>query len=194
MTKVNWNETVFCAIDTETTGVDPEDGDRIIEIAVVPIFQGKLILDKAYVSLINPGGGIRIPANVEKIHGISNKNIKEAPSMEDVFPIIQRYTRELVPVFHNGKFDLMFLDYAAKDIGEFPIDPYYIDTQDMSREIFGTTKTLEWLAKYFSITDKINHRALDDAIVTAHVFIKLANIIGFENISEFVKRWTGAPV
>ncbi len=194
MAKIDWNETVFCAIDTETTGVDPEGGDRIIEVAVVPIFQGKLILEKAYVTLINPGEGIQIPANTEKIHGISNRSIKNAPSMEDVFPTIQRYMRELVPVFHNGKFDLMFLDYAAKDIGEFPVDPYYIDTQDMSKEIFGTAKTLEWLAKYFSITDKINHRALDDAIVTAQVFIKLSGMIGFENINEFVKKWNGAPV
>ncbi|MCD6450173.1 MAG: 3'-5' exonuclease [Thermotogaceae bacterium] len=191
---MDWNETVFCAIDTETTGINPESGDRIIEVAIVPVFQGKLILEKAYVTLINPGEGIVIPANTEKVHGISNETIKMAPSMRDVFPVIQRYMKELVPVFHNGKFDLMFFDYAAKDVGEFPVDPYYIDTQDLSKEVFGAPKTLEWLAKYFSITDRINHRALDDAIVTAQVFIELANMIGVENVSEFIKKWNGAPV
>ena len=186
---LKWEETVFCAVDTETTGVDPERGDRIIEIALVPIYKGRVIVERAYVSLINPM--VKIPALVEKIHGIGNDDISKAPSMEHVYPVIAEYFSGMVPVFHNGRFDLTFLDYAAKEIGAFPLDPYYIDTYEMSRKIFGKPKSLEWLAKRFSITDRINHRALDDAIVTARVFVKLAQMIGYENVGEFLMRWDG---
>jgi DNA polymerase-3 subunit epsilon len=189
---IDWDETVFCAVDTETTGVEPDRGDRIIEIAIVPIYKGKVIVEKAYVSLINPM--IRIPAVIEKIHGISNSEVSKAPSMETVYPTIAKYFSGMIPVFHNGRFDLMFLDYAAKEIGSFPLDPYYIDTYEMSKVVFGKAKSLEWLARYFSVTDKVNHRALDDAIVTARVFVKLSQIIGVRRIGEFLLKWDGIDV
>ncbi len=189
---IDWEETVFCAVDTETTGLNPESGDRIIEIALVPIYKGRLILKKSYVTLINPE--IYIPYDTEKIHNISNEKIKKAPYMKDVFPIIRYYLTNMVPVFHNGKFDLSFLDFSAKDIGEFPINPFYIDTSELALEIFGEYKTLEWLARRFLNSERINHRALDDAIVTGKVFVKLARRIGYENLGKFLKKWSGAPV
>jgi DNA polymerase-3 subunit epsilon len=189
---IDWNETVFCAVDTETTGVEPERGDRIVEVAIVPIYKGKIIVEKAYASLINPM--IRIPAVIEKVHGIGNSEVSRAPSMDYVYPKIAKYFSGMVPVFHNGKFDLMFLDYAAKEIGSFPLDPYYIDTYEMSKAVFRRARSLEWLAKYFSITDRINHRALDDAIVTAKVFVKLSQIIGVKRIGEFLLKWNGVDI
>jgi len=181
---------VFCAVDTETTGVNPDRGDRIIEIALVPVYRGKIILEKAYVTLVNPM--VRIPALVEKVHGIGNSEVVRAPSMDDIFPTIKSYLSNMVPIFHNGKFDLMFLDYAAKEIGSFPIDPTYIDTYEMSSILFGKPRSLEWLARYFSITDKIHHRALDDAVVTARVFLRMAQMIGYERVGEFLLKWNGS--
>jgi len=189
---LDWNETVFCVVDTETTGTDPESGDRIVEVAIVPVYKGKLIIEKSFVSFVNPE--VKIPALIEKVHRIRNSYLKSAPKMREVFPTIRNYLNGMIPVFHNGKFDLTFLDYAAKEIGEFPLSPHYIDTQDLAIEIFGQPKTLEWLAQFFSITDKINHRALDDAIVTAKVFIRLAKMVGINNIGEFLKKWNGALV
>ena len=189
---IKWEETVFCAVDTETTGVDPECGDRIIEIALVPIYKGRVIVERAYVSLVNPM--VRIPALTEKVHGISNRQVMAAPSMDHIYPVIREYFSGMIPVFHNGRFDLTFLDYAAKEIGAFPLDPYYIDTYEMSRKVFGRPRSLEWLARRFSITDRINHRALDDAIVTAKVFVRLAKLVGYENVGEFLMKWSGAEV
>ncbi len=189
---INWQETVFCAVDTETTGVNPEGGDRIVEIALVPIFRGRIIRERAFISLVNPR--VRIPALVEKVHGISNSLVMDAPSMDEVYPRIRDYLRGMVPVFHNGKFDLTFLDYAAKDVGQFPMDLVYIDTQDLSREVFGEVKSLEWMARYFSIAEKISHRALDDALVTAKVFLKLSRRIGEENLGKFTKHWRGKSI
>ncbi len=188
----DWDDTVFCAVDTETTGTDPEKGDRIVEIAMIPIYKGKIIVEKAFVSLVNPM--VRIPALVERIHRISNTSVMEAPSMEEVFPKIREYLSGMVPVFHNGKFDLTFLDFAAKEVGEFPLSPFYIDTHELSAEVFRRPKSLEWLAKRFSLTDRINHRALDDAIVTAKVFIKLVKMIGYENLGKFLRKWNGVLV
>lgn len=182
-----WDEMVFCAIDTETTGIDPLKGDRIIEMAIVPVFRGRIILEKAFHSLVNPRVGI--PALVQKIHGISNSEVMEAPPMEEVFPILRNFIKGTILVLHNAHFDLTFLDFAAKDIGEFPLTVSFIDTQDMTKVIFGRGHTLKWLAKRFGIKDEITHRALDDAIVTAKVFIKLSKIIGYSNVEEFIRRW-----
>ncbi len=189
---IDWYETVFCAIDTETTGVDPEKGDRIVEVALVPIFRGRVIKERAFSSLVNPM--VRIPALVERVHRISNTDVSSAPTMEEIFPEIRDFLRGMIPVFHNGKFDLTFFDYSAKEIGTFPMDIEYIDTQDLSREVFGEVKSLEWLARYFSISDRITHRALDDAIVTAKVFVRLAKRVGYSNIGEFLRKWKGLEI
>ena len=182
-----WDEMVFCVVDTETTGVDPLKGDRIVEIAIVPVFKGKIILEKAFHSLVNPK--VRIPALVQKVHGISNSEVMEAPPMEEVFPLLRSFIRGTILVFHNAHFDLTFLDFAAKEIGEFPLTVSYIDTQDMTREIFGRNHTLKWLTRKLGIRDEIAHRALDDAVVTAKVFVKLSKIVGYSNVDEFVRRW-----
>ena len=189
---MSWEDTVFCAVDTETTGVNPEKGDRIVEIALVPIFKGRIIMERAFITLVNPM--VRIPAFVEKVHGISNSLVVNAPPMDEVYPRVKSFLRGMVPVFHNGKFDLTFLDYAAKDVGQFPMDISYIDTQDLSKEIFGEVKSLEWMARHFSITERISHRALEDAVVTAKVFIRLARKVGEENLGRFVKRWLGRSI
>ncbi len=180
---------MFCAVDTETTGVNPDLGDRIVEIAIVPVYKDRIIVERAYVSLVNPM--VKIPAVVEKVHGIGNSEVVRAPSMDYIYPTIKSYFSSMIPIFHNGKFDLMFLDYAAKEIGALPLDPVYIDTYEMSKIIFGKSRSLRWLARYFSITDKINHRALDDALVTARVFLKMSQMIGYERIGEFLIKWNG---
>jgi len=189
---LSWEETVFCAVDTETTGVNPEDGDRIIEVAMVPIFKGRLILNKAFATLVNPNIGISYGS--QKVHKIGVELLERAPSMREVFPKVRYYLKNMIAVFHNGNFDLTFLDFAAKEVGELPIDVTYLDTQDMASEIFGEKKSLEWLAKKFSLTDRINHRALDDAIVTAKVFLKLAKNLGWENLGKFLKKWKGSTI
>lgn len=180
---------VYCVMDTETTGLKPCYGDRIIEIAIVPIYKKKIIENWIYHSLVNPN--IKIPALTQKIHGISNNEIKNAPSLESVISNVRAYAKDTIFVMHNAQVDLSFIDIATKEIGEFPIEFKYIDTLEICRTLYGKKRSLESLVREFKIADGVPHRALEDAILTAKVFLKFADKIGYNNLKEFVRFWGG---
>ncbi|PLV59219.1 PolC-type DNA polymerase III [Thermotoga sp. KOL6] len=184
-----WNDTLFFVVDTETTGTDPFGGDRIVEIAAVPVFKGKIFMNKAFHSLVNPH--VRIPALIQKVHGITNEEIEEAPDMGTVYENFRDYVKGSVLVFHNANFDLAFLDMMAKETGNFPITNFYIDTLDISEEIFGRPHSLKWLCERLGIKDKIEHRALLDAKVTAKVFVRLIRLLGEHKVDDFIRRKRG---
>ena len=75
---------VFVVVDTETTGSSPLNGDRIIEIAAIPIYHGKIYYELRFHSLVNPQ--ITIPAAISSIHGLKNADVNDEPSMLEVFP------------------------------------------------------------------------------------------------------------
>jgi len=183
---VNWEEIVFCVVDTETTGTDPFSGDRIIEIAAVPVYKGKIYLAKSFHSLVN--SHVRVPALIQKIHGISNDEIESAPDMKEVYESFREYVKDTMLVFHNAEFDLTFLDMMAKDTGNFPLENPYVDTLDLSRELFGKAHSLKWLCEKLKIKGDVKHRALEDAHLTAKVFLRMMSLLGEENIEQFVKR------
>ncbi len=180
---------LFCAMDTETTGTDPFSGDRIIEIAVVPIFKGRILRRSIYHSLINPN--IKIPATIQKVHKITNAQIQNAPEMDQVFEEIRIYFSRAIMVFHRAYFDLTFLDMAAKEIGVLPPAITYVDTQEMSQVIFGEKKSLAWLSERFKLP-KPTHRALEDATVTAKVFLNLSKSLTEAQFQDLIHIWRGS--
>jgi len=186
---VAWDNNVYCAVDIETTGIDPSAGDRIIEIAVVPIYKGKIVQEWTYSSLVNPK--VSIQTYAQSIHKISVKDIESAPGLDEVLSVVRKYSQDTVLVFHNAHFDLTFLDYAAKEIGQLPLDISYIDTLEISKVVYGRRRKLESLAMEMNIPHKVTHRAYDDAFVTANVFIKFFEKFGWETIHEFLRRWMG---
>ncbi len=181
---------VYCVIDIETTGIEPSLGDRIIEVAIVPVYKGKIVEEWIYSSLVNPK--ISIQAYAQRVHKISVKDLDSAPELEEALETVRKYSKGSILVFHNARFDLTFLDYAAKEIGVLPIDVFYIDTLEISRALYGKNRKLESLAKEFKIFSKVTHRAFDDAKVTAEVFIHFWKNLGYEKIQEFVRHWEGA--
>ena len=183
------DENVYCVMDTETTGLNPFFGDRIVEVAIVPVYKNKIVEKWIYHSLVNPN--VKIPALTQKIHGISNSEIEDAPCIENVISTIRAYAKTTIFVMHNANFDLSFIDFATKEIGKFPIDFRYIDTLEMCQVIYGKKRSLESLISEFKLGTKVPHRALQDALLTAKVFIKLTEIIGSSNLPEFVKKWGG---
>ncbi|ABR30345.1 3'-5' exonuclease [Thermosipho melanesiensis] len=179
------DENVYCVLDTETTGLNPYFGDRIIEVAIVPIYKGKIIESWIYHSLVNPH--IKISALSEKIHGISNSEIESAPGLEKILDNIRAYAKDTIFVMHNARMDLSFLDIATKEVGQFPINVRYIDTLEISLILYGKKRSLESLVREFKFGEKVPHRALGDAILTAKVFLKLSEKIA--NLNEFVRIW-----
>jgi len=121
-------------MDTETTGTNPLAGDRIIEVAMVPIYKGKILYRGIYHSLVNPQ--IRVPATVEKVHGIGNEQLRDAPSMDEVFEKIRSYVSRSIMIFHRAEFDLTFLDFTAKEIGTFLPTVRFLDTYEIAELLF----------------------------------------------------------
>ena len=178
---------IFCAMDTETTGTNPLAGDRIIEVAMVPIYKGKILYRGIYHSLVNPQ--IRVPATVEKVHGIGNEQLRDAPSMDEVFEKIRSYVSRSIMIFHRAEFDLTFLDFTAKEIGTFLPTVRFLDTYEIAELLFREGKSLSWLAKRYDLPTP-THRALDDAIVTAKIFLRMVRDLEMDVI-ELVKTWSG---
>ncbi|MFN3692033.1 MAG: PolC-type DNA polymerase III [Fervidobacterium sp.] len=184
-----WNDSVYCCVDIETTGIEPSDGDRIIEIAIIPVYKGKIVREWIFSSLVNPK--VYIQTYAQSVHKISNLDLENAPTLDEIISIIRKYSRDTVMVFHNARFDLTFFDYAAKEVGQLPLDITYIDTLEISQAIYGKRRKLESLANEFKVNHKVTHRAYDDAMVTAQVFIKFLEKYGWEVVHEFIRIWRG---
>lgn len=185
--RVRLTDPIFCAMDTETTGTDPLAGDRIIEVALVPIYKGKILYRGIYHSLVNPQ--IKVPATIEKVHGIGNEELQNAPSTREVFEKIRTYMNKSIMVFHRAEFDLTFLDFAVKEIGTFLPTVRFLDTYEIAELLFKEKKTLSWLAKRYDLPTP-THRALDDALITAKVFLRMVRELKVD-ITELVKTWSG---
>ena len=97
---------IVAVIDFETTGLSPGQGDRATEVAAV-IVEGGRVVDR-YQSLMN--AGVRIPAYIEALTGISNAMIRTAPSAQDVMRAVSDFVGGIPIVAHNAAFDSRFWD------------------------------------------------------------------------------------
>ncbi|KAF2957027.1 3'-5' exonuclease [Marinitoga sp. 38H-ov] len=184
------NQQVFVSFDLETTGLKPYLGDRIIEIAAIPIFNGKIKRKYEFHTLVNPN--IKIPVEGSQFHKLNNKDIENAPTIIEVFPKFKEYISDTILVSHNIKMDMMFLDLAAKESGILPVDNYYIDTLEIAKELLGKGPySLEHLAKKFNVYVGKSHRAYEDALMTARVFLFFVNKFGIKSLRDFIKKWRG---
>ena len=96
----------IAVIDFETTGLSPAQGDRATEIAAV-ILEGGRVVDR-YQSLMN--AGVRVPAHIEALTGISNAMIRQAPSAAEVMQAVADFVGDCPLVAHNAAFDSRFWD------------------------------------------------------------------------------------
>lgn len=183
--------TVYVVIDTETTGSEPMKGDRIIEIGAVPIYKGKVMSDLAFHALVNPE--VIIPGHITGVHGLKNDDLVQAPTMIEVFPRFKDYLGSSLVVGHNIVADMTFLDMASKETGIAPLTNRYLDTLELAKEVLrnGPFKLTD-LAQRLGVSERPTHRALDDAFVTARVFLELARLMGgLFRLRRYVKNWRG---
>ena len=117
---MRWKGRAIVAFDTETTGLQPFAGDRIIEFAAVVLKldgDGQIVHREDHSFLVNPG--IPIPRKVTEITGISDADVAGAPSFEAVADAIEAILRDSVSVAHNYPFDLAFLTKEFQRIGRW---------------------------------------------------------------------------
>ena len=158
-------------LDFETTGLSPNGGDRAIEIGAVRIEKGK-ITDR-FQSLMNPGK--RVAPFIEDYTGITNAMLKKAPPCKTVMAEFADFVEDFDMVAHNASFDSRFLLAELERIkrsspGEFACSML------ASRRLYPDSPNhkLGTLVKYHRLpNDGTFHRALADAEMTAHLWLKM---------------------
>nr|WP_319564178.1 exonuclease domain-containing protein [uncultured Rhodoferax sp.] len=166
----------FTVFDTETTGLNPSDGDEIIQIGAARIVNGKLLKQESFEQLVNPGR--LIPAATIPIHGITQDMVQGKPPITDVLPAFYAFAQDTVLVAHNAAFDMKFLQLQEKNTGLVFNHPV-LDTLLLSAVVHPNQEShrLEAIAERFNITVLGRHTALGDAFVTAEVWIRLLPLL-----------------
>ncbi|CEI85364.1 DNA polymerase III subunit epsilon [Ehrlichia minasensis] len=161
-------------LDTETTGLDPDGGDRIIEIGCVELID-RVFTGRVFHEYINPERDV--PYYATKIHGITIDMLKDKPKFSEIADRFLDFVNSSVLVIHNAGFDIKFikmeLDKIQKD---YDSDFQVVDTLILARKKFpGVSSTLDALCRRFNISlqDRKFHGALLDATLLGKVYVQL---------------------
>ncbi|MEZ4657962.1 MAG: exonuclease domain-containing protein [Caldilineaceae bacterium] len=162
-------ERIYVALDLETTGLDA-NRDRIIEVGAVR-FQGSQILD-TFVTFINPQRAI--PLRIQQITGIRDKDVANAPTIEEIIPELLAFVSQDVTalVAHNAGFDVGFLQANGVEFHRPALDTFELASILLPGR---SSYSLGALCADEAITLDDAHRALDDARATALLFMRLAD-------------------
>lgn len=153
--------------DTETTGLYPERGDRICEIALVRVVNGQV--EKTHDTLVYPERAI--PEEASRISGITDAMVWQKPRFSEVVPAIQEMAAGAVLVAHNASFDLSFLLLQLQEAGHDMLKNAVIDTLLLARRCYKLSDySLGGLAQALRIQKETAHRALGDTLMTSRVF------------------------
>ena len=119
-------------LDTETTGMDPYEGDKLIEIGAVELIN-HLPSGKTLQLYINPERDI--PADATAVHGITNEFVADKPIFSQVYMDFIDFAGDTTLIIHNAEFDMKFLNHELKAVGHPALEMVYvIDTLAMARK------------------------------------------------------------
>ena len=161
-------------LDTETTGLDPKNGDRLIEIGCVELFN-RLPTGKDYHVFINPERDV--PIEAQNVHGISTEFLKDKPLFAVVAGAFVDFIGGDTLVIHNANFDIGFLNAELTRVKRQPISMVrVVDTLAMARRKHPAgPNSLDALCKRYGIdnTKRVKHGALMDSLLLAEVYMEL---------------------
>lgn len=171
----------FCVFDLETTGGNHKS-DKIIEIGLVRIEGLEITAQKNY--LIQPE--IKIPEFIQKLTTITPHDVKLSPIIEDVIDEILEFMGDSVLVAHNISFDVPFFNSVLKRLGRPELKNPSLCTNLMTKYLIPNlmNTNLTTMSQIFNITHDKAHRALDDAIATAHLLINYLKIFIDKDIQK----------
>ena len=173
-------DTTYCVLDLETTGFSPVT-EKITEIGIMKLKDGEVI-DK-FSCFVNPEKPI--PQRVVEVTNITDDMVKDAETIEQVFPKMLEFIKGTVLVAHNAKFDIGFLKHNAKQLG-YDFDFTYLDTLSLAKVVFPQLKKykLGKIADELKIKVEVAHRALDDVDTTVKVFNVMLDRIKEKGITK----------
>jgi DNA polymerase-3 subunit epsilon len=174
-------ELTYTIFDTETTGLNPAEGDEIIAIGAVRCINGRLLRQETMEQLIDPRR--RMSQAAINIHGISPDMLEDQPTIDQILPRFYNFAEDTVLVAHNAAFDMRFLQMKEEQTGIKFIQPV-LDTLLLSAVVHPTQSdhSLDAIAQRLGIKLLGRHTALGDAIVTGEVFLKLIPLLAEQGI------------
>ncbi|MFT4014520.1 MAG: DNA polymerase III subunit epsilon [Paracoccus sp. (in: a-proteobacteria)] len=181
-------------LDTETTGFDPETGDRIVEIGAVELMN-HLPTGRTFHVYINPER--TMPQEAFEVHGLGDDFLRDKPKFAEVAKDFLGFAGEDARlVIHNAQFDMKFLNWELKTAGH-PVIPYAraVDTLEIARSQFpGAQNSLDALCRRFRIdnSNRTLHGALLDSELLAEVYLALRGGRQPGLVLEAIRSGTGA--
>jgi DNA polymerase III epsilon subunit family exonuclease len=180
----NLEEVEFTIFDTETTGLEPASGDRIVEIAAVRL-RGRQKL-ATFQALVNPGRPVSEAAF--KVNKITEAMLRDAPKIKEIVPDFLKFIEGSCVCSYNVNFDLEFLSNELKLIGHEPLEGIvFVDILKMARRLMpGLERYALWfVSEKLGIKANQQHRALSDVELTLEVFDKLRELLKAKGVDDF---------
>ena len=171
----------YTVFDTETTGVEPSAGDKIISIGAVRIVNARLLKQEIYEQLVDPKRSV--PRDSVRIHGIKASDLEGQPTLAEVLPGFHRFCEDTVLVAHNAAFDMRFLELGEAETGVRFTQPV-LDTLLLSAVVHPNLQdhSLEAIAERLGVPVVGRHTALGDALVTSEIFLKLIALLAEQGV------------
>jgi DNA polymerase-3 subunit epsilon len=184
--------TRYLVLDTETTGLEPRQGHKIIEIGCVELIERRLTGNN-YQQFLNPER--EIDEGALEVHGISRSDLEDKPTFKQIVDDFLDYVRGATLIIHNAAFDVGFLDHelGLLDRGLGAVADYcsVVDTLKMAREMHpGQRNSLDALCQRYFISNEHRtlHGALLDSEILAEVYLAMTggqlNLLGEQDAAE----------
>lgn len=161
-------------LDTETTGVEPEEGHRVIEIAAIEL-SNLIPTGRHFHALLDPERDV--PPEATRIHGFTRADLAGKPRFADIAEALLAFLGDSPIVAHNAPFDFRHLDAELARLGRPPLDPArMVDSLALARERFpGAPNSLDALCRRYEIdlSERTTHNALLDVRLLAQVYLEL---------------------
>ncbi len=176
-------EGTYVVFDLETTGFSPIK-DKIIEIGAVKVENG--VIRDHYSTFVNPG--VPIPFQITQLTSITDQMVMGSPDIETVLPEFLEFVGDAVLVAHNASFDVGFIEQNCR-YQDIEPDFTSVDTVALARFLLPTLSKfkLNVVAKALNISQEHHHRAVDDARVTAEIFVKFIQMLHDMDIYDLEK-------
>ena len=185
------DNTTYCILDLETTGFSFRT-EKITEIGIMKMKNGEVIDE--FSCFVNPEKPI--PQRVVEVTNITDDMVKDAETIDKVFPKMLEFIGDSVLVAHNADFDIGFLKYNAGELG-YSLENTYMDTLRLAKELFPDYKKykLGIIAENLGIKVEVAHRALDDVDTTVKVLKVMLDMLkekGAKKIEDIDKICAGS--
>jgi DNA polymerase-3 subunit epsilon len=161
-------------LDTETTGLDPLAGHRVVELGCVEL-ETMVATGRTFHVYFNPE--MAMPAGAQDIHGLSDEFLADKPRFAEKADEFLEFVGDAQLVIHNAQFDIGFLNAELERVGKARLTNAYIDTVSMARKKFpGQRVSLDALCERFSVdnSNRVKHGALLDSELLAEVYLELS--------------------